>query len=46
MIDWIFTAHSNYDLRMAWIDISNLNAKVPYVNGSIYIKILILKSEE
>jgi len=35
-----------YDLRMAWIDISNLNAKVPYVNGSIYIKILILKSEE
>ena len=31
--------------RMAWIDISNLNAKVPFINGCVYVKILKMKSE-
>jgi hypothetical protein len=32
-------------LRMAWIDISNYNAKVPLVNNAVYIKILELPNE-
>lgn len=30
-------------IRYAWIDISNLNAKAPILNGAIYMKILTFK---
>lgn len=30
--------------RVGWIDINNLVAKVPLVGGSIYVKILKVKS--
>lgn len=29
--------------RVAWIDINNLAAKVPQINGAVYVKILKLK---
>jgi hypothetical protein len=32
-------------VRLGWIDINNLGAKVPQVNGSIYIKILKTKDQ-
>lgn len=31
-------------LRSGWIDINNLTAKVPLIAGSVYVKILKVKS--
>lgn len=32
--------------RIGWIDISNLLAKVPIINGNIYVKILTIPSDK
>lgn len=33
-----------FKIRVGWIDINNLMAKVPLVGGSIYVKVLKVKS--
>ncbi len=40
-----FLFNSNVKNSKAWIDISNLNAKPPIVNKSIYMKVLELPSD-
>ncbi len=31
--------------RTAWVDISNINAKVPIINNAVYMKLLILPDD-
>ena len=33
-------------LRLSWIDVNNIAAKVPMINGAIYMKILRLKTND
>jgi hypothetical protein len=36
----------SFIIRIGWIDISNLSAKIPMINNSIFIKILKLPGDK
>lgn len=35
-----------FDCRIAWIDISNMESKVPLFNNAVYVKILKVKNKK